>query len=227
MNFINNKLVKNFKHYQAIAKKDGPGSALYGVVYELINKFTPFSVYRVTLMRLQEIAPPLFKIPRPFTLRPLKSDETIHYANDPVNDMSESFVLDAIQHGEECYGLFDGDRLASYAWYSDSPSHARRELFFFFNGNYKYRHKAFTYPKYRGLRLNVYNKAQACLHYSQSGFSGLLSIVEAHNYNSLRSNRRIGSTIVGDIAVIMLGGHYRTYANAGSRALGCQIKPLE
>lgn len=227
MTTIKNKIDRSLLQYQNIKKKNGQGYAIYCALYDLINRVTPFSVYRITLMSPGDIPKAIRNMPQRFIWRRLDADECVYYANDPQNDMSESFVLDALAHGEECYGLFDGDQLASYAWYSGSPSHVRRELYFIFEENYKYRHKAFTYPKYRGLRLNAFNKANACLLYSEKGCRGLLSIVEAHNLSSLKSNERSGAKIIGDIAVILIGSKYRVYGDLASRAYGCKLKQIE
>lgn len=224
---IASKIVRNARIYNDILKRDGPSQAAYSLIYELINRVTPFSIYRVFSLFLANIQPRFFDLPPPFQARFLRPEEALAHATDPCNDLSMRFVEQALKNGEECFGIFDGVRLCSYAWYSERPCHARHELYFYFEKSFKYRHKAFTYRQYRGFRLNVFSKALACRHYSQSGFRGLLSIVENHNVNSLRSNYRLGQVDVGKIAVILWGNHYRTWADSRARSLGCHMATLE
>ena len=44
------------------------------------------------------------------------------FGRDPENNMSKSFLEEALAKGDECYGILDGTRLASYGWYSTKPS---------------------------------------------------------------------------------------------------------
>ena len=157
----------------------------------------------------------------------LNRKQILKYSKDPNNDMSEKFVEEALRHKEECFAVLDGVKLASYSWFSSMPSHARGELYFYFDKSYKYRHKAYTYPQYRGQRLNTIFRAKACEKYTKRGFKGLLSVVEYHNLNSLRSNYRLGPKDIGNIYVLMVFGKYFSYADAGARKYGFKLKPFE
>jgi hypothetical protein len=217
------KLGNNLKRFSQILRRDGLNTAIYVYFYDLINRVTPFSIYRIFLLKAEKIPKGYDKLPPKFKIRALTELEALEYAKDPINDMTVSFVKESFANGETCFGVFDGDRLAEYGWFSGHPCHIRRELYFFYDNSYKYIHKVFTYPEYRGQRLHAFGKAYACHLYAEKGYKGILSTVEAHNLNSLRSNQRMGAEILGSLYVLMLLGRYRTYRDHSSQRLNCYL----
>jgi len=220
---VYNKILNNIERARSIKRRDSLNTAIYVYFYDLINRVTPFSIYRILLLKAEKIPKGFDKLPPKFKIRTLTELEALDYAKDPRNDMNISFVQKSVANGETCLGVFDGNRLVEYGWFSDRPCHTRRELYFFFDNTYKYIHKVFTYPEYRGQRLHAYGKAYACRRYAEQGYKGILSTVEAHNLNSLRSNQRMGAEMVGSLYAFMLSGRYRTYRDRGSRQLNCSL----
>ncbi len=209
-----------------IKQKDGLSAAAYCLFYDATNRVTPFSVYKVIKLLLGDLAPVYLEKPSEYWFGFLDADQARHYAKEPDNDMSEEFVEDALAHGEECYAALDGDVLCNYGWYTSEPAHVRKDIYFAFDGTYKYMHKGFTDPRYRGKRLHAFGMALACKEYTERGFKGFLSLMEAHNLNARRVAYRLGYEDAGNIYIAMMFGRYRSYSDRTSRAYGCKFFPL-
>lgn len=220
------KVTRSFRNILNIAKKDGLVRALYCLFYDLINYITPFSIYKVMILSTSNLNHAYLNLPKNYRCVILEAADMEKYVRDKSNDLTEHFLDEAGRHDEQCFAIFDGDVLASYGWCTSMPAHAREELYFYFDCPYKYLHKTFTYPKYRGQRLHAIGMAKACNEYSISGYKGLISVVEAHNLSSLRSFYRLGYQIVGKVYVIMVLGKYYSYVDKGSKKYCCMLKPL-
>ena len=59
------------------------------------------------------------------------------------------------------------------------------------------------------------------------GYKGLIGIVEAQNYNAVRSNLRDGYKIFGTIVVVRLFGRYLIRASKGCATHSCSMSVLE
>jgi hypothetical protein len=141
--------------------------------------------------------------------------------------MREDFVSEALRNGDECFAICAGELLCSYGWYSDKLARTLRNLYFYHNSGFKYERYAFTVPKYRGLRLHGILDAKACVYYSKSGYNGLLSIIEAHNFSSLRCHYRVGCIDAGKIYLLTLFGKYYSYSDRRAKKYGAMLKPIE
>jgi len=227
MVLIINKIKRNLEQSKYVAQRDGLLTACYCLFHDLITRITPFSAYKAMILTMSTLDPIYLKGPKNYRYLFLNREQMIKCAGDPNNDMSKNFIEEALSHSEECFAILDGEVLASYTWYSSMPSHARRELYFYSNKSYKYAHKFYTAPGYRGQRLLAIGVAKACKEYTERGFKGLLSIVEAHNLNSLRSVYRMGYRDIGKIYVIMIFGKYLSYANKGCKIYDCMLGPFE
>lgn len=63
--------------------------------------------------------------------------------------------------------------------------------------------------------------------YEERGYKGMISIVELQNYNSRRSDDRLGFTTFGTIFVIRLFGRYFIRASKGCEKHSCTMTVLE
>src|SRR4051812_376829 len=148
------------------------------------------------------------------------------FGDDPRFDLSPRFLREALAKGDQCYGILDGDRLASFGWYSAVPTRISDDLRFCFDRRYVYMYKGFTDPDYRGQRLHALGMTAALQQFRGRGAEGLVSYVEATNFDSLRSCYRMGYTNVGQIYCLRARDHYWIHADAGCRRLGVSLEPL-
>ena len=143
--------------------------------------------------------------------------------------MRPGFAREALDHGDECFGVLDGGVLASYGWYSNRPSHITElseDLLLHFDPGYLYMYKGYTLPSHRGERLHGLGMALALREALRRGCRGLVSTIEANNFSSLRSSYRMGYRRFGRVYAGRPFGKFRARATAGCRAYGFRVEPL-
>ena len=145
------------------------------------------------------------------------------YARDPLNEMNDQFLDNALAKGDRCFAILDGDILASYGWYSNNATSISDELVFRFSADWIYMYKGFTRSDYRGLRLHALGMALALREYSKYGFRGIVSNVEANNYNSLKSVHRMGYHDIDKILALKLFGKYWIRTGQRCKSYGIEL----
>jgi hypothetical protein len=163
--------------------------------------------------------------PKPYRPMFLDEERLRGFCRDPGNDMPESFLEEALSNDDECYGIFAGETLAAYGWYSHGPTRIDPAGLVLHPGaRYISMHKGFTHLGHRGRRLHAIGMTMALQHYLARGFKGLVSYVESNNFSSLNSVFRMGYETFGAIYVLKILGIYLTHASAGCQAHGVRIQ---
>jgi hypothetical protein len=165
----------------------------------------------------------------------LERNETYHYgfldrdrllalAEDPGNDMTRAYVRAALEAGGECYGILDGEVLASYAWYMPKPGGwfsqepgSKDDHVVRFGDSYAYVYKGFTREAYRGRRLLVVGTSLALDQFRARGLRGLVSLVASNNFSSLKSFYWAGYRAFGTLVLVRLFGRTLVWASRGCR----------
>ncbi len=148
------------------------------------------------------------------------------FSGDPRCDLSPGFLDEALAKGDECYGILEGDRLASVGWYSAVPTMICDNLRFCFDRRYVYMYNGFTDPEYRGQRLHARGMTSALRQFRERGAEGLVSYVDATNFDSQRSCYRMGYTDVGQIYCLRARDCYWIHADASCRRVGISVEAL-
>lgn len=137
-----------------------------------------------------------------FTCRFLTAEELQPLADVEANRLPSKLIDTALARGDRCYGIFDGDKLASYGWYtSTGPNQFNDELEITFDPGWVYMYHGFTLPEYRGQKLHAVGMSRALEAITDEGYAGLISCVDAVNRPSLRSCARMGYRIFGSVTV--------------------------
>jgi hypothetical protein len=156
--------------------------------------------------------------PENYTAGFLTASELREYASDPQTELSNAFLDEALPRGDQCYAIRDGRMLAAYGWYSfGSTPLGLSDLVLNYHPQYVYMYKGFTDTRYRGQRLHAIGMSRALAHYLSSGYKGLVSYVEADNFDSLKSCFRMGYGVFGSIYVTRLCGSYVTFSSPGCK----------
>ncbi|MDV3241914.1 MULTISPECIES: hypothetical protein [Methylocaldum] len=198
---------------------------LHDLAVKGINCFTVFKILRaVTIGRVNL---EFTQCPEPYRPSFLTAKRLREFALNPENGMSESFIEEALAKGDECYGICDGNQLASYGWYSFRPTRIDPpDLLLRFNRDYVYMYKGFTHARYRGQRLHAIGMTLALQHYLGKGYRGLISYVESNNFDSLKSVSRMGYEEFGSIYLMRIFGRYLTHASRGCESFGFALEEL-
>jgi hypothetical protein len=130
------------------------------------------------------------------------------YSSSPEYELDLEFLRSADAKGDECLAIFHGDVLASYGWYSAQATRVNDELELDFDHTYRYMYKGLTLDTFRGHRLHAIGMTLALASYQKEGRKGLLSYVEAQNFDSLKSCYRMGYKPCGYVRFLKLTDKY-------------------
>jgi hypothetical protein len=206
------------------ARSFGPSAALHDLQQRAVNRVVPFQILRGMTAELADVDATLFDAGS-FRAEFVRPDEILANAT-PEYEMSPAFCDDALGRGDRCFGLFDGDRLASFGWYSNQPTHISDGLVLHFDPVWVYMYKGFTHPDYRGRRLHGIGMSLALRAASEAGSRGLISYVKSNNFQSLRSIERMGYRIFGDIYLARVMGKAVTWSTPTCRPYGFRLESV-
>lgn len=188
------------------------------------------SVNRVMFMKVlrclkvEAVQPELLDPPKGYRGVVLGYPELRKYFDASEYELPRSFVEQACEKGDRCYGLFRGDTLGAYQWYStrttDTGWHA---LAVGFADQYVYMYKAFTHPDHRGRRLYPVGVTTMLVDYLECGYKGIVAVTETNNFAALNSCHRMGFRDCGTVFAAILLNHYFLHADAESQACGFRL----
>jgi ribosomal protein S18 acetylase RimI-like enzyme len=197
-------------------------ATLQAVAQGAVNQFALLRVLQC--VQVSDVDPDYLAIDSRFQHGFLDIATLQRFSSDPRYDLTPQFLDDALAKGDRCYGIIDGDRLASFGWYSAMPTKISNDLWFCFDQRYVYMYKGFTDPSYRGQRLHARGMTLALGRFRDRGAKGLVSYVDATNFASLRSCYRMGYSDVGKIYCLRAADHYWIHADAGCRRVGVALQ---
>src|SRR5262245_60736059 len=98
----------------------GFSKSFYNFSIKVINRFVFFKILMCVFI---DVADPRYMgDENKYRYSFLGSDTLMDLAKHKDNGLSLSFVHEALEKGDECYGILDGDSMASYGWYSNKPT---------------------------------------------------------------------------------------------------------
>lgn len=213
------------QHLRDTSKHYGRGAALYELEYRGLNHLTKVSVLRGMTAVLADVDPRLFNA-SPFAARFCTRSELMRAVGlaEVRAEMSAEFVDQALSRGDECFGIFDEDKLASFGWYSSRPTTIEADLALHFDPAWVYMYKGFTLGAYRGKRLHGIGMSLALREYTQRGSRGLISYVEGNNFASLRSTEKMGYKQFGAVYMARVRGRALTWSSPGCKPYGFRVE---
>jgi len=162
----------------------------------------------------------------PYRYEVLDREALLSFAGINEYELTRAFVINALEQGDECHAILDGETLASYGWYSSKPTLFNDELQVHFSPMYRYMYKGFTLRGHRGHRLHAIGMTLALMKYLTAGYQGLVSLVETNNFASLKSCYRMGYAPCGNIRYLKIGSTYIIRATAACRPYGLNLRPV-
>lgn len=152
------------------------------------------------------------------------SRETLQRVSlDRRYDLPPEFVDDALGRGDVCYGILDGERVASYGWYTDAPTKINDDLWLHFDEAYVYRYKGLTLEPYRGRRFHAISMARTLDAWRRRGYRGMVAYVEANNLSSLKSVYRLGYVTFGRVFILRILRRYFIFNSPGCKPFGFRV----
>lgn len=205
-----------------IAHTHGLSAAIYDATVRAVNKVLYYR--RLECVVIEDVNPAFSILPESFAFARVETADLRRIATNPAYELTADFIEEAATKGDVCYGILDGETLASYGWYSHSPTLLDNErLSFRFDPSYVYMYKGLTLDAWRGKRLHAIGMTRALAAYRAEGFRGLISYVESNNFDSLRSCERMGYRRCGAIWIIGIGSRYLIKRSASCSGYGLDV----
>jgi hypothetical protein len=161
--------------------------------------------------------------PEGFTHRLLDEADLRRCSDLAEFEMSREFLEAALAKGDRCHGILQEGRLVSYGWYAGTPTRVTGNLTLSFAPGWLYAYKGFTLPAYRGLRLHDFGLTAAPGLLGVDPLRGVLALVDANNFSSLRCMDRAGYRIRGRIRAARLGGRWQVRLDDRCREFGLAL----
>lgn len=216
----------NLSVIQNVIRRDitnvGVAKTIYDIWYKGVNHLVYFRSLKCLVITKPD--PNYLAGNSNYTYRFLTKDELCTFAGDPANDLELEGLQCAFQKGDKCFGILDGERLASYGWYSNRPTVSSENLHLHFNDQYIYMYQGYTHDDYRGQRLHAIGMTMALQEFLQRGFKGIVSCVDAANFSSLKSVYRMGYKDFGKLYTLKILGRSFNYRSRGCKAYGFKLE---
>jgi hypothetical protein len=161
----------------------------------------------------------------PYACRILDAEEVRALSRDPDNQMSPAFVARMLAKDDVCFGVLDGEVLASYGWYSSGATTLLETVTVKFDPRYLYMYRGYTRPAYRGQNLHGVGLARACASLCSRGHAGIVTAAERVNFTSLHSAHRVGYRDIGTAVVVRAGKRTRIWQTRVSERYGMKLEP--
>ncbi len=214
---------RHFAQLKLMYKQRGWRPTAYLLMIRFVTLFGLFKILRGML--LLKVNSTYLDCPPQYTCGFLSQTQLRNYAQDPENEMGADFLSEALNKGDRCYAILDGDKLAAYSWYSHQQTRIDpADIILDFDPHYVYMYKGLTKPEYRGQRLYLIGMNRALQWFLQrSDVRGMISYVESTNFESLRACKRLGSQIFGSTYLLRLMGRYLLLATPSCRQYGFRL----
>jgi hypothetical protein len=202
------------------AGRHGVRAALYDLQCRAVNRVVSLDILRAMRVLLADVkSAEMFDAPG-FQARFLSAAELEAKAREGTHDFGPEFLERARVRGDRCYGIFDGDTLASHGWYAQRSTPIDAHYMLHFDSAFTYMFKGYTLPEYRGKRLHAIGMCRALRAFTEEGKKGLVSYVASNNFASLKSVARMGYRIFGNLYLARAGQHALAFASGGCLPYG-------
>jgi hypothetical protein len=152
----------------------------------------------------------------------LTTNEVAGLPSAAPDQLPAAFLAKAEARGDLCYAILDKGVLVSFGWYAlTTATLYGRPLSF--SRDYVFMYHGYTARPYRGQHLHALGLAEALAAFCARGRRGLVSVVDAVNFDSLASTRRLGFIERGSILHVGRGVCSARFATPATREFGIRI----
>jgi ribosomal protein S18 acetylase RimI-like enzyme len=120
----------------------------------------------------------------------------------------------------------EGETVAHFTWFATQPTLVDPDWRLEIPEGFVYKYNAFTFPEFRGRRLDSYVSNRALVDIRSRGYTSLICLVPHTNFPSLRSNARLGCQVLGSILLWKRGGWSKTHVSRSLRQEGIRISAV-
>ena len=197
---------------------------IFNVVYLWLNKLIGLFIFYCIELTLPDLAPQYRQLKTSLKPTEIGFEFLEGYGNKAEYSLSDEFLRKAKEKQDRCYGFIENDKIVAHGWYSDKPTIVDDGLELSFDHRHVYMYNGFTHPEYRGKRLHSIGMAYALQQLSDEDYKGLISIVDANNYRSLRSCWRMGYRKIGLIYCVSVFGKFISFSTGNVRQYKMNVR---
>jgi GNAT superfamily N-acetyltransferase len=202
MRFINSRAVQQWDYRRAIWAK-------------FMHVVRPcFMLCRVTFIEIDKY-PPITGLGGGLTMRKATRDDLASASDENPDQLSPTFVTDALARGDYCVGAFDGSRMVAWAWASFDKAPHGDGLWVKVEPPNMYGYKWYTKPEYRGQGIIGQLATLRDKMAAETGVTLNVGFTETHNYASWQSQRRLGNRSIGYAGYFRLFGKSYPFRTPG------------
>lgn len=186
-------------------RRHGFSGVLHIIFLRILNKFFEFRIFNVFVICKISFSKPV--IENQFDIRFLNTEDIKSYFGSGFNDITPEQTRDLILKQVDCLCVFEkkSGKISAYSWFtSHSISTGNYDLEIQFNQRYIYTLKVYTVPEFRGLNLHARQMQYALSRYQQKGYLGILGYTYSDNFDSIKSNAKMGSEVIGHFWVFKI-----------------------
>lgn len=155
--------------------------------------------------------------------REAEPHELYEAGRDPEMGLSREFLDAAFERGDIAFAAFDGPRLVSYVWRSESAAPHDGNIWARVDPPYCYAYKSFTLPEYRGKRISPGVHLCSDNAMLRRGYKYRAGFVEISNWASLAMGKHMGSQVVGKAGYLGWFGRCISFRSRGVKAIGFEF----
>ena len=196
---------------------------VYLMVY-ILNKICFTHIMRICILDSDD-AKASFNINSHFKFQKISPEHLKDYDYN-THRISDKTIEIACHNNDILYIAtpINSKKIVSYGWYSINPTVINNEFILHFPDTRLYMFNGYTEPDYRGFRLHALGMQYGALDASTFARDGLVSYVDAENYRSLRSCRRLGYKFIGYIFIFKILGHAWIFHSVGAKKYQVMLK---
>ena len=157
------------------------------------------------------------------TYRVIENDELREVSADPELVLSRDFVNAAIERGDTAFGAFDGSRMVSYVWRSESEAPHEKSIWVRVRSPYCYAYKSYTRPSHRGQHISPGVHLSSDIGMLKRGYTFRVGFVEISNWASLAMGKHMGAQIIGKAGYLLWFGKCIPFRTREVKAVGFEF----
>lgn len=196
--------------------------SLFNRILRRINQYLGIHIHVVRKAEMRA-NPKYPSISGNISLRRISPDELRELATNPALQLSREFVNSAIDRGDLAFGAFDGPKLVSYLWRTETRAPHEDDICVRVNRPYCYSYNAFTLPGYRGQKISPAVHLLSDSEMFKRGFTHRTGFISLANSASLAMGPHIGSVIIGYAGYVKWFGLFIPFRTNVVRNIGFEF----
>jgi hypothetical protein len=205
-------------------KRHGVSKTAFHFFYRLINKLVTLKIFHCIVIKSNMANSNYSDSNNPFKLTILESNFWDKFKNLDEYKLNEEYLEKANGKNDLCFGFLDNGNIASYTWYAkDTSDMFDGELKIKFSDEYVLAHRTYTHPNYRGRRLHSLGIEQGLRLLSKNNYKGILGVVEANNFSSLKGISHFGNEEFGKFVCFKFRKKFRIFSFGLDKKYGLEI----